>query len=73
MTNTLPKDFLGVQQKKCMNWKCNRKSFRSWAGIVECREHYRRTLIKNYGSVKRAGKYTDTTGVKPGNWKSITP
>lgn len=71
MTDTILKDFLGVPQKKCQGWKCNRKAFRAWGGIVECREHYRRTLIKNYGSVKRAGKYVDIKGVTPGNWKSL--
>jgi len=65
MTKELPKNFLGQRLATCEFYKCKRKSFRAYAGIVCCREHYRHEMISMYGSVKKAGKYCDIKGIKP--------
>ena len=56
MTN-LQDNITGHWHSTCQNWNCTNKAYAKYAGMIECKKHYERTLISDYGSLKKAKKY----------------
>ena len=55
----LQDEITGHWHSTCQYWKCNNKAYAKYAGVVQCKKHYEKTLIKNYGSLKTAKKYVN--------------